>query len=136
MPTLYQLETKTMKFTYKGKDYVIEFQRRNKHVTRYRPDGTQFYLESKYPSTIARLVEIDPAKPLAEKIFREASVGCWHQEPQFSLEKGRIRALRMITMTIDKDMKPLMWDAYHNRVATIKVDRLASMKQPSSMVKD
>lgn len=126
-----------MRFTFKGLTYLIEFQRRAKTVVVRNADGTEKFVPGKYPDTVARLLEEDPAKPLAQKVYREATVGCWHREPNFSLETGRIRALRMITKTIEKGMKPLMWKAYHDRVVTSKpkVDLIAGMAS-QTLVKD
>lgn len=109
-----------MRFSFDGKQYQIEFERQHTFRAEYDPIlNVELQVKSKYPNTIARVYEvIDGAGGVipGEILFREAKVGCWHKEKKgFSLEKGRQRALRMITKTIPVGMKPLLWKAYHER---------------------
>lgn len=105
-----------MKFEFDGKLYTIEFSRKQREYVRHDPKtGLDHSYESTYPYTTATIVESDPKRPLDKKSFRTATVGCYHAD-KFNLEKGRIRALRLITITLPLAMKPLMWKAYHDRL--------------------
>src|SRR3990167_9632009 len=108
-----------MSFVFGGKTYVIEFSRAYREYPRHDYEtGLDFNVKSKYPYTTATVFEVDPIK-FAKKIFRTATVGCWHGDT-FRLEKGRTGALRLITITLPKAMKPLLWKAYHERVSKPK----------------
>lgn len=109
-----------MRFQFEGKTYSIEFQRdysTHRSVSTSPEATTTTFVKDTFPYTIARIMlhttTVDGKEKL--EVWRTAKVGCWHQEKKFSLETGRLRALRNITRTIPKPMKPLMWDAYHSR---------------------
>lgn len=104
-----------MKFTFEGKTYVIEFQRRKKQYTRFDYEtGLDIPYESTYPYTTVTLFEVNPDHALDKKLFRTATVGCWYGDT-YNLEKGRVRAMRLITITLPKPMKTALWKAYHDR---------------------
>lgn len=107
-----------MKFEFGGKNYEIEFRRVYREYPHTDPETKlQFMRKSTYPYTTANVIEIDPKNPLNKKVFRTATVGC-HKGDRFSLEKGRTRALRLLTITTPKAMKPVLWKAYHERTRT------------------
>src|SRR5688572_29785262 len=104
-----------MRFTFDGKNYYIEFQRKYREYPRHDYEtGLDFSVKSKYPYTTVTIFETDPAHPLDKKVFRTATTGCYHKD-NFSIEKGRCRALRLATITTPKAMKPVLWKAYHER---------------------
>jgi hypothetical protein len=94
-----------MKFNYDGKSYVIEFERQRRKAL----------LNGAAPSrlTTARVVDIT-AGTLPGKVYREVSSACAVVD-QFNYEKGRIAALRLLSLTLDKGFKKAMWTAYINR---------------------
>lgn len=103
-----------MRYTFDGKTYVIEFKR----VYREYPHtdvktGLQLMRKSTNPYTTVTILETTPGQPV-QKVFRTATVGCHHGD-RFSLEKGRCRALRLATITLPLQMKPILWKAYHDR---------------------
>jgi hypothetical protein len=68
---------------------------------------------SKFPYTTVNIVELGE-KRSDDTIYRTATSGCYHQD-KFSLEEGRLHALRLVSKTLDKPMKKAMWNAYMNR---------------------
>lgn len=116
-----------MKFAFEGKTYVIEFQRRKKQYTRYDFEtGLDVPYESTHPYTTATVFVVNPEHPRDKTLFRTATVGCWHGD-NFSLEKGRTKTLRLITKTISKEMKPVLWKAYHDRWPRPEPKELSSL---------
>lgn len=112
-----------MKFNWEGKNYILEFERQHKDVIVGPYDeatGIGRKVKSKYPYTTVRVVEVG-ANGRDKTIFRTATVGCWHREAAtYSRGNGfkeisRLRALNMVTKTLPKSMKKLMWNAYLNR---------------------
>lgn len=106
-----------MQYVKDGKTYDIEFRRY--HRALYLPDpnlpGTNRKTQSTNPSTEVTIRIADATKPKVEwEVWRSAVAHCNHRD-RFSLEKGRIMALRAVTRTLDKGEKPLLWKAYHER---------------------
>jgi len=120
-----------MRFTHNGKTYAIDFQRERKMVPvgitpkRYGNLGHNaevLYAPSNRPYTTVRLLQVDEEKPFKDwYVYRTATVGCWHREKQFSLERGRLHALRLVTLTLDKEMRTKMWEVYTRRRGNRKV---------------
>ena len=114
-----------MRFTYKDKEYSINFQREHKLVRVGVIGDEDIYTKSKHVYTTVLLLEHSISKKSwwiawrrnNEKpvVYRTATVGC-HRRDKPSNERGRVNALRNITKTLPKDMIPLMWDAYHDRI--------------------
>lgn len=104
-----------MRFTFDGKDYTIEFQRSFRERVKTNLAGDDVVTKSTKPYTTVTLLEADLGRPQAKTTYRTATVGCWHKD-KFSLETGRVRALRSMTRTLPKAMKPVLWKAYHDRV--------------------
>lgn len=122
-----------MKFKYNDDTYIIEFQRTFKErkflsprekkelaaviekqkAEGKEPVGKKFY--TKYPQTTVRLIR-NKVNALPGEVFREATVGCnTVKHDKFTLDKGRVEALRKITPTLDKGFRHAMWTAYSNR---------------------
>lgn len=101
-----------MKFTYLGATYEIEFQRQRRERAR---GGL-----TTYPATTVRLIRSEAGK-LPGELVREATVGysVTNENRKFTLEGGRISALRAITPTLDKDLRRVLWGAYVNRKAKV-----------------
>lgn len=119
-----------MKFTYAGKDYLIEFSRdyRVRDLIRHEESvdpttgevivtKTVVKLKSTYPYTTAMIVEVDSTKPRKEwKVYRSFTVGCAHFD-KFRVEDGRLRALRALCKgnSMTKTFKKELWKTYLNR---------------------
>jgi hypothetical protein len=106
-----------MRFKFNGDTYLIEFQREHKQVrSGYDHEkGVEIFVPSKYPYTTV-IVWKDKADAVPGELFRTATVGAYHQEPNIKHEEGRLRVLRLVTKSIsDKGFKKAMWLAYVNR---------------------
>ncbi len=95
-----------MKFTYESVVYAIEFER-ERRKGQVQPGAPLSRL------TTVRLVEITPGV-IPGKVYREATSACAVVD-SFNLEKGRIAALRLLSLTLTKGFKHAMWTAYINR---------------------
>lgn len=110
-----------MRFEFVGSKFAIDFVRSLRQRTFFTESSAGTSVEMKvnstYPYTTVNILELDPKEKGIKnaKVFRTATVGCWHLEPNFSLETGRLRALRSVTRTLPKEMRPLVWDAYMSR---------------------
>ena len=103
-----------MKFEHEGNMYSLDFQRERKPVVvGATPEGEPVQAPSLYPYTTVVLWR--KMKDGTLELFRTATVGCWHGE-YFTLEKGRLQALRLVSKTLSKELKKKMWAAYMNRV--------------------
>lgn len=103
-----------MKFNHNGAEYEIEFSRTPKDV-RVGVDehGNDVFKPSRFPYTTVNLFRLQPGV-LGPELYRTATVGAWHREV-FKLEKGRIHALRALSLTLSKNERTLVWNAYMNR---------------------
>lgn len=108
-----------MRFNHNGAEYEFDFTRTPKDV-RIGVDehGNDIYRPSRFPYTTVRLWRQRP-DILGPELYREATVGAWHKE-QFTFEKGRIHALRALSLTLSKAERSLVWNAYMNRPKTQK----------------
>jgi hypothetical protein len=114
-----------VKFAFEGKSYQIQFRRLKKRVAIHDKlvKGVLYPVESTHFFTEGQILEVDPKAPRKLwKVFRTATVGAWHKEKKVTGEIGRLRALKLITRTLPKGMKPLMWKAYLDRAMQPKVD--------------
>lgn len=102
-----------MTFTWEDNTYHIEFQRAYKQVRVGVIDGVDIFKSSRYPYTTVLIWKSGPK--IIPDLFRTATVGCWSNEKQFTLEKGRLNALRLVGRTLDKGFKKAMWKAYSER---------------------
>lgn len=107
-----------MNFAYENRRYRIEFQRDKKRLQR---PGTPEV--SRFPYTTARLLEFDEVAK-EYKVVASASVGCWHKEPRFTREEGRLKALRKLTDKLPTDLKPRLWETYHNRFTEVPKNKV------------
>lgn len=105
-----------MRFDHDGKTYALDFQRDYKLIRLGEINGEVLTAPSRYPYTTARVLEVDQALPVYEwPVYRTATVGCWHKEPVFRLERGRLHALRLLSRTLNREMKVKVWDTYMGR---------------------
>ena len=102
-----------MKFEHEGATYFLDFQRDYKQVEVGNTAGEVVRTASHYPSTTVILWK-QRENPLAPELYRTATVGCWHKDT-FTLEKGRLNAMRLMSRTLSKEMKRKMWASYMNR---------------------
>lgn len=104
-----------MKFTVNGNEYVIEFERqfRQIHSGYDHAKNEPIFKRSRYPYTTVRIIE-NRKGAFPGKVYREATVGA-HYTEAFSLEKGRLNALRLVSKTLDKPFKKALWTAYMER---------------------
>ena len=101
--------------------FKIEFTRTYQKVRVGVDDlGVPIMKDSQFPYTTVTLLK-DPVPyliPHKFEIYRTATVGCWHRDKaNFTLEKGRIHALRLLSKTMDneKDLKQALWKTYMDR---------------------
>lgn len=94
-----------MRFMYGEDLFEIEFQRTKRQRALGGPKT--------FPDTTVRLLRYKPDGQFSE-IYREATVGCSIYD-KFTLEGGRLAALRAISRTLGKDFKRTMWSTYLNR---------------------
>lgn len=109
-----------MRFVVDDQEYRIEFERKYKLIiVRYDYDPVKdqhnpVYERAKFPYTTANIFKVVNGKDI---LFRTYTVGA-HFKERFTLESGRVNALRMITKgnSLSKAFKKALWDAYHERV--------------------
>lgn len=97
-----------MKFSYEGSIYWIEFMRK----PRERKVGGL----TTYPATTVRIFKAS-SDGLSMELFREATAGYSYtnETRQFTLEGGRLAALRLVSGSLPKGCKRALWDAYMTR---------------------
>jgi len=112
-----------MKFEFDGLQYVLEFERSSKQVTvgsQKDEKGNRRAVKatSRYPYTTVRIIQLPKnVKDVtrgSRVVYRTATVGAYHKD-NFTLERGRILALRAVSQTLTKEFKRVMWDAYMHR---------------------
>lgn len=103
-----------MRFEYEGSTYLIEFMRKNKTVrVGVNASGDDVWGISRFPYTTVIIWKLIPNSELRE-LVRTATVGCHHGD-EYSPEKGRVNALRLVTKTLEKPFYTKMWQAYTGR---------------------
>ena len=102
-----------MRFNYDGIDYVIEFQRELKPRKIQTGRTLSRVVMKRYPDTTVRILKSSPGA-LPGEVYREATVGCSVHD-QFTLERGRIAALRAVSRTLETGFKQALWYAYLTR---------------------
>lgn len=108
----------SMTFEHEGAAYVIEFLRTFRRVRVGVIDDIDIYKDSTYPYTTVILWKVVPGEQpgTPRELVRTGTVGCWHKDKStFTHANGRLRALRSISLTLDKDLKRKMWAAYESR---------------------
>lgn len=110
-----------MEFVYQGQQYRIEFSRKHKIVKTFREDGKQTEVKSKYPFTTAYLQRKINSETMNgwENVAEPATVGCIPTD-KFTLESGRLKALKKLTARIAKELREPMWTSYHGRLTAVK----------------
>jgi hypothetical protein len=102
-----------MRFTVFDQEFSMEFSRAHREIPVHNDDGTTTFVLSKYPyTTIMLWRHLQGENP---EVYRTATVGAWHKEKTFTLERGRLCALRAVSTTLDRVVKAAMWDAYMRR---------------------
>jgi hypothetical protein len=122
-----------MRFEYDGCTYFLEFKRFYRDLTRYRETvqvnevtGEEmraiegFMVKSTHPYTTVRIMKDIPSC-VPDILFRSATVGC-HPNDHFTVEEGRLRALRKISTGngLPPGFKREMWAAYFGRTQKAK----------------
>ena len=105
-----------MKFSFEGRNYRLEFERKHRNVEILR-NGKHRTIKSTYPYTTVTLFEVRP--PLAPRVVAHATVGCMHSD-SYSNAAGRLYAMRSLTAMLKlheqpKELRTAMWEAYINR---------------------
>ena len=112
-----ETKARPLQFVHGTNTYAIEFER-------YRPAGDRHGEPGQpytFPYTTARLMIETQAKAGEIEIhgfhlYREWTVGCWHKEKRYTLETGRLRALRGLSRGLtDLGLKQALWKCYLGR---------------------
>lgn len=113
-------------FDYEGKSYVVDFER-TKRVVGFKPyaiqppgttDRIMCPMYSTYPDTTVVVREMVPEKTSKEWPVIWQAKARYCPKDKFSLEAGRVHALRKLTDTVLKDQKGVakgLWEAYNGR---------------------
>jgi hypothetical protein len=110
-----------MRFSYSGKTYSLDFSRNFKPVNPVGKSGDlgKFDMSkklSKYPYTVATLYEVVEGQKGSEwPIVADAEVGCLVGADKFTLESGRLYALKKLTKGMENGLKAAIWDTYIKR---------------------
>jgi hypothetical protein len=115
-----------MRFRLDDSEFRIVFKREHKDVTYLKQkvdeDGRPIFdifanplfekvqAKSKFPSTTVTIFR-DRDNAIPGEVFRTATVACHHRE-SYSPEQGRLNALRLVSKTLDKEFKTLLWETY------------------------
>lgn len=100
-----------MKFEYENQTYAIDFYRKWSDIK----DGDNNVI-SRTPYTTVTIKIVEPEKPPRDwAIYRTATVGKWKHDKD-TKAAGRLHALRSVTGTIPRGMKPILWRTYIGRV--------------------
>ena len=107
-----------MRFTHNGINYVLDFQREHKPVTKVI-NKTVITGPSQFPYTTVTLYTRLPDGKL--EVYRTATVGCHFRDRKlFTLERGRLHAMRLMSKTLDVGLKQVMWLMYMGRGSSSK----------------
>jgi hypothetical protein len=108
-----------MRFTFEGREYVLEFSRAYKQVKVVK-QKKELTVRSEYPYTTATLYQVNEAAPHQRSFVTFATVGCAPFE-QFSHAAGRLLALQDLSIKLrkllkySKEFNTALWQAYTNR---------------------
>ena len=105
-----------MRFMYDNQEWEILFNRDHKLVEVIdREENTKTETLSTFPTTKVMLLKVDPVKKARQwEIPFKAEASCFKGD-KFTVEAGRIWALKKLTPMLPKDMRPVVWNAYLNR---------------------
>ena len=105
-----------MRFMYDNQEYEILFHRDHKLVEIIdREKNTKAETLSRFPTTTVMLLKVDPNKKARQwEVSYKAEASCFKGD-KFTVEAGRIWALKKLTLMLPKDMRPVVWNAYLNR---------------------
>ena len=105
-----------MRFIYEGQEFEILFQRKHKSVEIIdREKNTKTEALSTFPTTTVMLLKVEPGKKAREwEVPYKAEASCFKGD-KFTVEAGRIWALKKLTPMLPPEMRPVVWNAYLNR---------------------
>lgn len=105
-----------MRFSFDGKEYVLDFHREYNTVRRFDVKlGDYVQTQSKYPDTVVKLKQQLPETRIADlPVILEERVRCFNRD-QFDPEMGRVFALRRLGQGVSKEFRAAMWTAYTSR---------------------
>lgn len=107
-----------MTFQHGEKTFKIEFHRERREVKTFDEKGKEVFVLSKHPFTTAEIVELTEDKE-KRVVLASASAGC-SPEDKFTLESGRLRALKKVTDQLPREMRKVLWETYHSRGGTVE----------------
>ena len=101
---------------YEDQEFEILFQRKHKPIEIIdREKNTKTEALSTFPTTTVMLLKVDPAKKARQwEVPFQAEASCFKGD-KFTVEAGRIWALKKLTPMLPADMRPVVWNAYLNR---------------------
>lgn len=101
-----------MRFSFEGKEYVLEFSYDRKRVQTH--SGS--VIVSRDPYTTASILVVDPTNKNMDEweVYKKAEAGVLKGD-RFDKEMGRMYALRKLMPKVPKGMRALIWGAYHSR---------------------
>jgi hypothetical protein len=106
-----------LRFEYEGEPYAIEFSREHRKVpvviSQNYDHKVVDRVDSKYPYTTARVVSITRNGTRGTVLYT-ATTGCATVD-KFTLERGRIVALRKLTKKVSKAFRKAIWTCYQDR---------------------
>ena len=105
-----------MRFMYDNQEHEILFNREHKIVTVIDREKNEKRDEiSKFPTTTVMLLKVEVGKKAREwEVPYQAEASCFKGD-KFTVEAGRIWALKKLTPLLPEDMRPVVWNAYLNR---------------------
>ena len=105
-----------MRFMYDNQEWEILFNRDHKIVEVIDREKNEKRQEiSKFPTTKVMLLKVEPGKKAREwEVPFKAEASCFKGD-KFTVEAGRIWALKKLSPMLPEDMRPVVWNAYLNR---------------------
>lgn len=100
-----------MRFTHDSKIYDISFKRHYGTMSGRGDLPLAAPTRHRYTTVDIGILSDDGEEVVP---YRTATVGCHHTD-HFTLEQGRLAALRSVGKALSKDERKEMWDAYINR---------------------
>ena len=101
-----------MRFIFNGIAYVLEFSYGKRRVHTY----VGKIVESRYPYTTASILVMDDTNKNTDEweVYQKAEVGVLKGD-KFDKVQGRLLALKKLMLKVPKEMRPMIWEVYHNR---------------------
>lgn len=112
-----------MLFEFQGVTYFLEFERESlppkekKNLPRelkpLTPGAKPVASQRTTTAKLWRRTAID--KTYYQEIIHKASASCHHKD-KFTLEGGRVAALRALSILLSREFRTAVWKAYHDRL--------------------